>query len=101
MPRSSRCSILCTDGHRAYVSAAKAMAIQHEQMVHARGRRVRGPFHIQNVNGLHSQFKGWLRRFNGVSTMRLPLYVAWFARIERDCREVESANEVLEVMLRA
>lgn len=74
-------AILCTDGHGAYRVAAERMNIQHEAVVHARGERVRGAFHIQNANNLHSRFKAWLRRFNGVSTSRLPLYVAWFNRI--------------------
>ena len=37
-----------------------------------------GPYHIQNVNALHSRLKAWLASFRGVSTKYLPLYLAWF-----------------------
>jgi len=94
-------AVLCSDGHRAYVTAARRLGLQHERIVHTDGGRVRGAFHIQNVNGAHSQFKTWIRRFNGVSTSRLPLYAAWFARIERFERESRSTNRVLSMMLAA
>lgn len=52
--------------------------------------------HIQNANNLHSRFKDWLRRFNGVSTTRLPLYVAWFNRII----QIEAEGDPREAALR-
>lgn len=92
-------AILCSDGHTAYVKAALDLQVEHQRVNHSAGQRVRGPFHVQNVNGAHSAFKRWLRRFNGVSTARLPLYVAWFARITRDSRQLSSPNRVLELAL--
>jgi len=94
-------AVLCSDGHGAYVSAARQLGLRHERIVHTDGGRVRGPFHIQNVNGEHSRFKTWIRRFNGVSTSRLPLYAAWFARIERIERERRAPNRILDMMLAA
>jgi hypothetical protein len=38
----------------------------------ANGReRVKGIYHIQNVNSYHSRLKSWMERFNGVVTKYL------------------------------
>jgi transposase-like protein len=95
----SRDAVLCSDGHRAYAVAAGELGVRHESLVHQRGQRVRGPFHIQNVNGMHSQFKKWIRRFNGVSTSRLPLFVAWFGRVDRASEEQRSPTHTLRLLL--
>jgi hypothetical protein len=53
----------------------------------ANGReRVKGIYHIQNVNSYHSQnvnsyhsrLKSWMERFNGVVTKYLDHYLSWF-----------------------
>jgi hypothetical protein len=36
-----------------------------------------------NVNGHHSRLKNWLRRFNGVISCCLHLYLEWFRALER------------------
>lgn len=40
--------------------------------------RVKGVYHIQNVNSYHSRLKGWINRFNGVATKYLDHYLSWF-----------------------
>jgi hypothetical protein len=40
--------------------------------------RVRGIYHIQNVNNYHNRLKGWIQRFNGVATKYLDHYLSWF-----------------------
>jgi len=97
----SRDAVLCSDGHRAYAAAADRLGVRHESLVNQRGQRVRGPFHIQHVNGMHSQFKRWIRRFNGVSTSRLLLYVSWFGRAQRTSNNVRTPNDILNVLLRS
>lgn len=94
-------AILCTDGHPVYVSAARDLEVQHERIVHRTGKRKRGPFHVQNVNNTHSAFKQWMKRFNGVSTARLPLYVAWYTRIDRESGYLISPKHVLQGALLA
>jgi hypothetical protein len=44
--------------------------------------RVRGLFHIQNVNNYHSRLKGWMDRFNSVATQYLNNYLSWFQFLE-------------------
>lgn len=39
---------------------------------------IKGLYHIQNVNGLHSRLKQWINRFKGVATKYLDNYLAWF-----------------------
>lgn len=40
--------------------------------------RVKGLYHIQNVNNYHSRLKGWIQRFNGVATKYFDHYLSWF-----------------------
>lgn len=46
------------------------------------GARVRGVYHIQDVNAYHQRFKDWLRRFRGVATKYLGHYAAWHAAMD-------------------
>ena len=78
-------AVLCTDGSSAMASAAAEIGIEHHALNMTTGRRVRGPWHIQNVNAYHSRFKGWMRRFRGVATHYLHNYLGWFRAIDR-CR---------------
>lgn len=75
-------AVLCTDGYRIYRLAAEQLGLKHEAMYLNRGERVRGPFHIQNVNNYHSRWKGWMLRFRGVSTKYLPNYLGWFRSLD-------------------
>ena len=71
-------AILCTDAWSSYRAAATQLGLRHERINFQQGERVRGPFHVQNVNNYHGRWKQWLRRFNGVSTRYLQHYVSWF-----------------------
>ena len=75
-------TILCTDGWSTYRAVAAQLGLRHESLSFRQGERVRGPFHVQNVNNYHSRWKGWLRRFNGVSTRYLQHYVSWFRMLD-------------------
>lgn len=76
-------AILCTDGSPMLASVAKVLKVAHEALNLKAGIRVRGPWHIQNVNAYHARFKGWLKRFHGVATSYLPSYLGWFRAIDR------------------
>jgi transposase-like protein len=69
-------TVLCSDSASSYKTAAKSMGVVLRQI--PRGSHKLGPYHIQNVNALHSRIKGWLRPFRGVATKNLPAYLAWF-----------------------
>jgi len=53
-------------------AVVKALALEHQPVDVQSGVRVRGAWHIQNVNRYHGRFKEWMRRFKGVMTSYLP-----------------------------
>ncbi|WP_443094239.1 IS1595 family transposase [Pseudoduganella dura] len=69
--------LLVSDSARAYQLFAKQAGITHETVNIQAGIRARGALHIQGVNGWHSRFKTWLRRFNGVASRYLANYTGW------------------------
>jgi transposase-like protein len=75
-------AILCTDGAAVYSAFAKVTGIAHQSLP-MRGPRVRGAFHIQNVNAYDSRLKNWMRRFHGVATRYLDQYLGWRRLLER------------------
>lgn len=42
----------------------------------------KGPYHINNINGHHSRFRLFLRKYNGVATKHLNAYLALFIWLE-------------------
>lgn len=80
-------SLLCTDSHRSYISFAKRHVYKHIQI--ASGNHKNGIYHIAHVNSLHSKFKKWIRRFNGVSTKYLNNYLHWFKWLDGILNEKE------------
>jgi len=72
-------SVLCTDGFRAYIGAARQQDVIHKRLDVAAGvKTIERVFHIQNVNAYHSRLKGWINRFHGVATKYLDHYLGWF-----------------------
>jgi len=64
--------VLVADAWRAYKTYAKEKEIEHYRIKSNDGKHViKGLYHIQNVNGLHSRMKKWLDRFKGVATKYL------------------------------
>ena len=70
-------ALLVTDANKAYQAFADQTGISHDYVNLSAGERVRGAIHVQNVNGYHSRFHGWLRGFRGVATRYLPNYLGW------------------------
>jgi transposase-like protein len=77
-------TLLVTDANKAYQAFARQESISHEYVNVSVGERVRGAVHVQNVNGYHSRFHKWLRRFNGVATRYLPNYLGWQWAIDQE-----------------
>ena len=75
-------AVLCTDGAAVYATFARTEGITHQPLP-TRGPRVRGTFHIQHVNAYDSRLKNWMRRFQGVATKYLSLYLGWRRLLER------------------
>jgi IS1 family transposase len=78
-------SVLCTDGFRAYIGAARQQDVIHKRLDVAAGvKTIERVFHIQNVNAYHSRLKGWINRFHGVATKYLDHYLGWFRYLDKD-----------------
>lgn len=92
-------AILCTDGSAAMAAAAHSLGLQHEAVNQRAGARVRGPWHIQNVNAYHSGLKTWLRRFRGVATDHLESYLGWFRALERASKRRQKSAPMLALAL--
>ena len=69
--------MLIGDGAMAYRRFAQDSGIRHAFVNVRAGERARGVIHIQNVNGWHARFKGWLMRFRGVASRYLVHYSGW------------------------
>ena len=98
-PRVNADAILCTDGSAAMAAAAKKLGVHHEAMNLRAGERVRGPWHIQNVNAYHSRLKGWMHRFRGVATSYLESYLGWFRALDRERRSRNQNPPMLRLAL--
>ena len=77
-------TLLVTDGNKAYQAFARQQHISHQYVNVSAGERVRGAVHVQNVNGYHSRFHTWLRKFNGVATRYLENYLGWCWSIDQE-----------------
>ena len=69
--------LLISDSAKAYQVFAAEAGISHETVNLRAGIRVRGAIHLNNVNGWHSRYKTWLRRFNGIASRYLLHYSGW------------------------
>lgn len=67
---------LCTDAWRGFSTNATSKGLEHHKS--DRTERIKGLYHIQNLNNYHSHLKGWMQRFNGVATKYLDHYLSWF-----------------------
>ncbi|MEK5063645.1 IS1595 family transposase [Cytobacillus sp. FSL R5-0596] len=74
---------LCTDAWRAFMTYAKEKGLEHYRFKSDGKERVRGVYHIQNMNNYHSRLKGWINRFNGVATKYLDHYLNWFQFLDQ------------------
>ena len=71
-------TILCSDGHNSYKALAKKQEIEHHILNASKKERVKGEFHIQHVNSLHSRMKNFFNhQLRGVSTKYLQKYLNW------------------------
>jgi len=88
-------ALICTDSHKSYITFAKGHVAEHIRI--ASGKHKNGVYHISHVNSLHSKFKKWIDRFNGVATKYLPNYLHWFKWLQTflDEKEIVKARQLL------
>lgn len=73
------CAAVSTDGHQAYARVLPEIGAAAHDAAPASGSAGR----LGMVNALHRRLKRFLHRFAGVSTRRLPHYLAWFEWAEQ------------------
>lgn len=72
---------ICTDSYSSYKTLSRKLKLKHKQI--PTGKHSDGIFNLSSINSLHSRFKTWIRKFNGVSTKFLPNYLTWFKWLEK------------------
>jgi transposase-like protein len=71
-------TILCTDGHNSYKALARHQNIEHHILNATKKERVKGDYHMQHINSLHSRMKSFFNhQLRGVSTKYLQKYLNW------------------------
>lgn len=86
-------NVLVTDAWRAYKTYANEKGIEHYRIKSNDGKHViKGLYHIQNVNGLHSRLKHWIHHFKGVASKYLDNYLAWFLFVDSHSNESTKHN---------
>jgi len=66
-------AIICSDNYKSYIQFGRDLKLDHKRIM--RDHRKNGIHHINHINSLHSQFKKWMKKFNGVSTKFLANYI--------------------------
>lgn len=82
-----------SDANATYHYFAAEAGISHEAVNLSAGVRVKGAYHVQNVNAYHSRLHQWLDRFHGVATHYLPNYLGW--RRALDSRRLATPTALL------
>ena len=100
-PVLSSDAILCSDGGGALAAVARKLGIEHHVLNMSKGPRVRGPWHIQNVNAYHGRLKNWMARFKGVATSYLASYLGWFRACDRSAQTHDQAASMLALAVGA
>jgi transposase-like protein len=72
-------TILCTDGHSAFLHLQRTLGVQTKSFIASRA--VPGldkVYHVQSANNYHERLKTWVqRKLRGVASKNLPNYLAW------------------------
>ena len=82
---------LFSDGAAAYRRFAGQHGIAHAWVNASAGEHARGDVHIQNVNGWHARFKGWLIHFRGVASKYLVHYSGWWRVLDENWLDTPTA----------
>ncbi|MCK0506681.1 IS1595 family transposase [Aromatoleum anaerobium] len=90
-------ALLVSDGNPTYRYFALDTGLSHEAVNLSAGIRVRGAYHVQNVNAYHSRLHAWLGIFHGVATKYLPNYLGW--RRALDAQRIRSPDTLLAAAL--
>jgi hypothetical protein len=90
--------VLVSDGAQVYERFAHVYELKHVIVKNKKSERVKGAFHIQNINAYHSRLKGWINgHFHGVATKYLDHYLWWRHEIEN--KQIQSPSDLFCVAI--
>ncbi len=78
-------SVFCTGGNLSYklIAQERPYSVKHKRLIRLDNETVKdGIYHIQTINNWIMRWKSWMVQFNGVGTVYLENYLAWFREIE-------------------
>ena len=90
-------AVVSTDRQRGYVRALAEMGVAAHERFASSGPRAP----LNRVNALHSALKASLARFRGVSTRRLPNYLAWFCWARLAAAGADGVGDIPDELARA
>ncbi len=92
----NKLTVLCSDGHVSYKSFALNNKLEHHVLRANIKEFVKGNYHIQHVNSLHSRLKKWINEdLFGVATKYLQNYMNWY-RYKEKYKSVNYLKEVVK-----
>ena len=96
-PKIKEGTTLITDCRSAYESFAKDHNLKLEQIKSTTYKNENG-YTLSEINGLHSNFFGFISKFKGVSTKHLQGYIDWFVYKKYIDYTVEIINHPREIL---
>ena len=96
-PKIKEGTTLITDCRSAYESFAKEHNLKLEQIKSTTYKNENG-YTLSEINGLHSNFFGFISKFKGVSTKHLQGYIDWFVYKKYIDYTVEIINHPKEIL---
>lgn len=96
-PKVEEGTTLITDCRSAYESFAKEHNLKLEQIKSTTYKNENG-YTLSEINGLHSNFFGFISKFKGVSTKHLQGYIDWFVYKKYIDYTVEIINHPKEIL---
>lgn len=87
-------STLVTDEAKAYRKIAKENSLSLKQLKAGTPSR-KGIFHLQHINSYHSKLKGFIYKFNGVSSKYLNNYLIWHNFVNYSKEEYQEKRRIL------
>lgn len=83
-----------TDEAKAYRKIAKENSLSLKQLKAGTPSR-KGIFHLQHINSYHSKLKGFIYKFNGVSSKYLNNYLIWHNFVNYSKEEYQEKRRIL------
>lgn len=92
-------ALIFMDSDPSVMAFAKQEKISYKTIVARKGQHVVDKvIHVQNVNAYISRLKTWMRRFNGVATKNLPLYLGWRRVLDASTQNTSPKNRIIAAL---